>query len=120
MLRDLGVKGQVAVGGYLFDAKTRRDTLIGFRKALRAAERLLADAPEAWDGVRPLMKAPDQATFEALRSGYLRGIPRKPRAEEVADARAFIGIVEAIGGGALLGPVNGLPDDLYVDAEVYG
>lgn len=52
------------------------------------------------------MKAPDDAAFEALEAAYLRGIPRKSRAKEIADARAFVPIAgRACGGGALLGPV---------------
>ena len=120
VLRSLGAKGQVAVGGYLFGAGIGRATLLGFRKAVRAAEHLLADEPEAWNPIRALMKAPDEATFAALKDGYVRGIPRKGRAAEIADARAFIAIVRSIGGGELLGPVADLPDDLYVDPDLYG
>ena len=66
------------------------------------------------------MKAPDDATFEALKSAYLRGIPRKSRTEEIADAHDFVATVKRVGGDALLGPVTELPDDLYVDPDIYG
>ena len=120
ILKSLGAKGKVAVGGYLFKGDEKRVTIAAFRKALRQTENLLADTPEAWAPIRPLMKAPDEATFEALKAAYLRGIPRKSRTDEIADARSFFAIVARLGGSALVGSAKELPDDLYVDQATYG
>jgi hypothetical protein len=66
------------------------------------------------------MQAPDQATFDALKAAYIRGVPRKPRAQEIADAQAFFSIMARLGGSALVGPSTSLPDDLYVGQSIFG
>ena len=120
LVRSLGAKGKVATGGYLFKEDANPDVLAGFAKAVRRSRELLAGTLDAWTPIRPLMKAPDQATFEALKAAYLRGIPRKPLAEEIADARSFYAIVAKLGGTELVGPAMSLPDHLYVDQAIYG
>ena len=94
--------------------------LQAFAKAIRRGEAHLADDPGAWTAIRPLMQAPDAATFEALKRAYLRGIPHKPRAEEIADAQSLFAIVAKLGGSALVGSATSLPDGLYVDQAIYG
>ena len=120
LVRSLGAKGKVALGGYLFREDANQNVLAAFAKAVRQSRDLLADNTEAWKPIRPLMKAPDDATFEALKAAYLRGIPRKPRDEEIADARSFYAIVAKLGGSELVGPATSLPDHLYVDQAIYG
>ena len=120
LLADLGAKGRVALVGYLFKADAKQEVLAAFGKAVRRSEDLLADSPEAWAAIRSMMKAPDEATFETLKKAYVRGIPHKPRAEEIADAQSFFSIVAKLGGTALVGPASTLPADLYVDQAVYG
>ena len=66
------------------------------------------------------MQAPNEATFVALKQAFLRGIPKKPRAAEIADAQAFYAVVAKLGGAALVGDATSLPADLYVDQAVYG
>lgn len=120
ILASLGARGKVAVGGYLFRGGVDQRVLAGFAKALRMTEHLLATSPEAWTEIRPVMKAPDDATFESLKNAYLDGIPQKPREEEIADARSFFAVVLRVGGSALVGPARDIPDDLYVDRAIYG
>ena len=116
----LGAKGKVALVGFLVRPGVDPATLIAFGKALRRAEEVLQSDAKAWEPLRPMMQAPDDATFEALKRAYLGGIPRKPRAEEIADARAFFAIVAKLGGAPLVGDATSLPLDLYVDPAVYG
>jgi NitT/TauT family transport system substrate-binding protein len=120
MLADLGAKGKVAIVGYLFKEDTKREVLAAFGKAVRRTEDVLAATPDAWTPIRPMMKAPDAATFDALKAAYLRGIPRKPRAEEIADAQSFFSIVARLGGSELVGGATSLPESLYVDQSIYG
>ena len=115
----LGAPGRVAIGGFLFKASVAPEVLVGFAKAVKQANDLLTSDPKAWDALRPLMRSPDEPTFEALKTAYLRGIPKKPRATEIADAQAFFGIVAKLGGAALVGEATSLPADLYVDQAVY-
>ncbi|MCX8254594.1 ABC transporter substrate-binding protein [Beijerinckiaceae bacterium RH AL1] len=112
----LGAPGRVAIGGFLLHPETSPATRAGFAKAVRRANDLLANEPKAWDPLRPLMRAPDEATFQALKAAYLRGVPTKPRAAEIADAQAFFAVVAGLGGAALVGEATSLPADLYVDA----
>ena len=116
----LGAAGKVALVGFLVKPGLDQATLAGFGKAVRRADDLLASDASAWERLRPLMQAPDQATFEALKAAFLRGIPRKPRAAEIADAQALYAVVAKLGGAALVGDATSLPADLYVDPSVYG
>lgn len=120
VVASLGGKGKVAVGGYLFREDAKRDVLAAFGKAVRRSEDLLSEKADAWTPIRPMMKAPDAATFDALKAAYLRGIPRKPRAEEIADAQSFFAIVAQLGGSELVGSATSLPASLYVDQAIYG
>ncbi len=119
IVTSLGVPGRVAIGGFLFKPGVPQERLVGFAKAVRQANDLLASDPKAWDPLRPLMRAPDEATFAALKQAYLRGVPKKPRASEIADAQAFFAVVAGLGGAALVGEATSLPSDLYVDQAVF-
>ena len=115
----LGAKGKIALVGFLVQATTKQSTLEAFVKAARQAEALLAEKPEAWAKIRPMMQAPSDATFDALKQAFVNGIPHKPRAEEIADAQSFYAIVAKLGGVALVGSATTLPESLYVDRSVY-
>ena len=116
----LGAKGKIALVGFLLQEGTKPSTLEAFAKAARQAEALLAAKPEAWTKIRPLMQASTDATFEALKQAFIRGIPHKSRAAEIADAQAFYAIVAKLGGPALVGGATSLPESLYVDRSIYG
>ena len=47
----------------------------GLAAASRAAKELLATDDAAWERLRPMMNADDDAEFEALKAGFLAGIP---------------------------------------------
>ena len=116
----LGATGKIALVGFLFQESAKAGMLAAFGKAVRRAESRLADDPNAWTAIRPIMQASDDATFGALKQAYLRGIPRKQRAAEIADAQAFFSIVAKLGGPALVGDATSLPANLYVDQAIYG
>ena len=116
----LGAKGRIAFVGFVFKDNVPEATLAAFGKAERQAEALMAADPAVWMKLRPLMNAPDDNTFAALKDAFLRGIPRKPRDTEIAEATAFYATLAAIGGQALVGKATTLPAGLYVDQTVYG
>ena len=120
MAEDLGARGRIAFGGFLFKDDVPEETLEAFGKVARQAGTMLGQDAEAWTKVRPLMKVTDDRTFEALKGAFQRGIPRKPLRLEIADAKALYGTLVKIGGPALVGRALTLPDELYVDAKVYG
>ena len=116
----LGAKGKVALGGFLFQQSAEASTLQAFAKAVHQALTTLETKPEAWAKIRPLMQAPDEATFEDLKQAFLRGIPHKSRDEEIADTKSLYAIVAKLGGAALVGSATSLPSDIYVDQAIYG
>lgn len=111
ILAGLGVEGELPLVGWVFSeswAKANPTAIEGFlRASAQAKERMLA-SDEAWDGLRPLMKVDDDASFIALRDGFRAGIPRVDReaAEKVA-ARIF-DVLAAEGGPALVGKADAL------------
>jgi NitT/TauT family transport system substrate-binding protein len=114
--RAVGISGELPLLGYVFDdrwAEAHRAALLGLAEASRQAGALLARSDAEWDRLRPLMQAPDEATFAALRSGYRQGIPtRWGPAERDAAARAYA-VLARIGGPALVGSAPSLPPGVF-------
>lgn len=118
MMRALGATGSVSLIGYLFEAATvteKPEAIAGFVRAARAAKDMLASDPSAWEVVRPLMAAEDEATYEALKREYLAGIPRRPVADERGDGEKLFSVMSRLGGERLVGAGTGLPKRLYYD-----
>ncbi|WP_246725359.1 ABC transporter substrate-binding protein, partial [Beijerinckia sp. L45] len=116
----LGVRGKVALLGYLVHEDVDPVALAAFAKASRAAKQRLATETGAWDTLRPMMEAADTPTFEALRQAFIDGIPHQPRAIEIADATQLFALLVKLGGETLVGTATSLPEGLYVDQAVYG
>jgi NitT/TauT family transport system substrate-binding protein len=117
LARDLGGGGTVAMIGFIVKrpfADAHTAAVKGFTAAIRSAGDILARDEKEWDRVRPLMRANDEATYRALKQGFLAGQPRRPLWEEEADARRLFKILAAIGGEKLVGPTQDLPPGLYL------
>jgi NitT/TauT family transport system substrate-binding protein len=107
VVSELGAKGEVAMVGFVFSdawAKQNPEAVAGFLRATAKADELLATSNDAWDAVRPLMRAEDEATFEALRKRYRGGIPERSTAENEADAKVLYQFLRELGGEKLVGP----------------
>ena len=107
VVSELGAKGEVAMVGYVFSESWANDNLKavdGFLRAAAKADELLATSNEAWEAIRPLMRAEDQATFEALRRRYREGIPERSIAENESDAKVLYQFLRELGGEKLVGP----------------
>ena len=105
--RALGADGDISAVGYLFDegwAEENPDLASGFVAASRQAKALLAESDAAWERVRPIMNAEDDAAFETLRRRYREGIPARSVAEEEADTARVYAYLAETGGEALVGP----------------
>jgi NitT/TauT family transport system substrate-binding protein len=116
--RALGVEADVPMIGYVFDsgwASRNRDALLRFLRAADRARAILQESDAEWDAVRPLMKAPDEATFIALRDGYRAGIPRSWGPAERAGAERLFEILRGLGGDRLTGRATRLPDGTFWD-----
>lgn len=103
--RALGASGDVSALGYVFHDKwaaENRATVMGFINASRQAKELLATSDEEWQRLAPLVRA-EGKELEVLRDRYREGIPRRPPADEEADAAKLYRVLADLGGEKLVG-----------------
>jgi len=112
----LGTGGRIAFVGHVFSPAAPAAAVAGFARASAAAKQVLAQDDGAWQALRPLMQADDEATFEALRRRFVEGIPTRSVAAEMADAARLYAVLAELGGEALVGPARELPAGLYWQA----
>lgn len=110
----LGLDPATPLLGYVFRGEFvagNPDLVRGFAAASRAAKRKLQfDAP--WEDLRPLMRAARQSEFAALRDGFRKGTPGKI---EPDSAAAMFAMLRELGGPALTGSAERLPEGIFVD-----
>jgi len=120
ILRRLGAKGASAMLGYVFDerwAAQNRDAVGRFIAMTRKAKDALAASDEAWRQVAALAGVSDPATLKILRDRYRAGIPRRPIADEEADARLLYRVLARLGGPELVGPAPELAPGTFYRLE---
>lgn len=120
--RALGIGSDVPMLGYVFGeswANSHREDALGLVEASRRAKALLAESDEEWEALRPLMRAPDEAAFEALREEFRRGIPRSWGEAERADAERLFSIMAELGGVALVGQTREVQPGTFWPEVVY-
>ena len=117
LLPRLGATGRTSMIGYVFDegwGSVNRDTVASFIAVTREAKEILSSSDAEWEKIAPLTGAPDAATLRAYRDRYREGIPRRPIADEEADARVLYRVLATIGGRELVGPAAELdPGTFY-------
>lgn len=121
LVRDFGVPREPALVGYVFDGgRAAGDPALidAFAAASRQTKAALASADPAvsgpaWAAARPLMQADDEATFQALKAGFIAGVPRGPLEEERAAAQQLFAVLVRLGGARFAGAATRLPEDLY-------
>jgi NitT/TauT family transport system substrate-binding protein len=110
--KSLGAEGEISAIGYVFSedwAKENKDAALGFVKASRAAKDLLGQSDEAWDKIRPMMKADDDKVFSTLKARYREGIPSRPIADEERDTSKVYDYLAKVGGEKLVGKATTMP-----------
>lgn len=124
LVHSFGVPREPTLVGYVFDgafARANPATVAAFARASRATKAALSSSDPAadtgWAAVRPLMQAEDEATYAALKRGFLAGVPRLSLAEDRAAAEALYAVLVQLGGPRLVGPATQLAPDLYWTAE---
>jgi NitT/TauT family transport system substrate-binding protein len=120
--KELGIRTQVPLLGYVFDedwAAAHKDSLLALVRASRKAKDLLARSDAEWERLRPLMKAPDDATFTALRDGFRKGIPTHWGEAERADAVRLFAVMAKLGGEPLIGKSAELQPGTFWSAVTY-
>jgi NitT/TauT family transport system substrate-binding protein len=119
LLPKLGAKGRTAMIGYVFDEEwgsANRDAVTRFIAMTRGAKEILATSDAEWEKIAPLTGAADAATLRAYRDRYREGIPRRPVADEEADARVLYRVLAAIGGREIVGRAQELASGTFYRA----
>ena len=119
LLPKLGARGRTAMIGYVFDEKwgnANQDVIARFIAITRKAKEMLSTSDAEWERIAPLTGAPDAATLRAYRDRYREGIPRRPIADEEADARVLYRVLATIGGREIVGPAQELAPGTFYHA----
>ncbi|WP_094076960.1 ABC transporter substrate-binding protein [Notoacmeibacter marinus] len=112
----LGLDPQMPLLGYVVKGDMLRDKpdlVAGLAAASRAAKEKLANDPTAWERIRPLMRAKADAEFEALKEGFIAGIPA-PGAVDRQAAAKVLEVMSELGGAELVGEATSLPEGVFV------
>jgi NitT/TauT family transport system substrate-binding protein len=119
LLPKLGARGRAAMIGYVFDegwGSANPDMIARFIAMTGAAKKILDTSDAEWDKIAPLTGAADAATLRAYRDRYREGIPRRPIADEEADARVLYRVLAEIGGREIVGPASELDPGTFYHA----
>lgn len=84
--------------------------------ASREAKALLQSDDAAWEAIRPIMNAASDAEFEALRAGWLEGVPAAVPVDIDAASR-FFEVLAEFGGADLTGGLTAVPAGLFYVRE---
>jgi NitT/TauT family transport system substrate-binding protein len=119
--RRLGAKGPVAMVGYVFSeefAKNHAPALTRFLAAAAKAKEILAHSGPDWDKIGQQIGITDKAELALYQQTYIDGIPRRPVAQEAADAKELYRILAKTEGSDLAGTATELDDrTFYQPAE---
>jgi NitT/TauT family transport system substrate-binding protein len=102
----MGAKGPISAVGYTFSEKwaaENLETVKGFVAASREAKEIFRTSDAEWERIRPMMNADDDQVFMNLRDRFREGIPARPVAEEIEDARTLYAVLAELGGEELVG-----------------
>jgi NitT/TauT family transport system substrate-binding protein len=114
--RELGLDPETPLLGYVLRGEMLRDhpeLVDGLAAASRATKDLLASSDAEWDRLRPRMNVKTDAEFEALKAGFIAGIPADQPVDEEAAAR-MLALMADLGGEELIGAATTLPEGVFV------
>lgn len=114
-LEALGLDPDVPLLGYVVTGEVVAEEpglVDAFARASRDAKELLASDDAAWEPLRPLMGAANEAEFIALRRGWRDGIP-EPGPVDEAQVAALLSVLADLGGEELVGAATELPEGVF-------
>ena len=94
-------------------ARTHADALSRFFEIAAEAKDILAHSGADWEKIAQRIGIAGDAELALYRQTYIDGIPRRPVAEEAADARALYRILAKIGGPDLAGNTTELDEGTF-------
>lgn len=115
----LGLDPATPLLGYVMDERLVQEKpklAAALKRASRAAKNLLLTDEAAWERLRPIMNADDDAEYAALRDGWRQGVPADAPVDEANAAKVFALMVE-LGGEELLGKVTALPEGVFYKGD---
>ncbi len=121
-LSELGMKGDVPMIGYVFSpelTQARSPLIQALARASRKAKGILTNQPSAWDTVKPIMNAKSEESYQALKSGFLQGIPTRWGDEERNQAKSLFKLLVNLGGKKLVGKNTELDQGTFIDDVRY-
>ncbi|WP_428029584.1 ABC transporter substrate-binding protein [Ancylobacter sp.] len=116
MITGLGIAPVPPLVGFVWRnaAMAERGAAIAaFLRAAAGANRVLATSGAAWERIRPLMQAADDAEFARLRDYYRAGIPGSFGEAERVSCGKLYEVLAQIGGPELVGPNPGFDRSLF-------
>ena len=96
----LGLDPDIPLLGYVINGEMARknpNLVAGLMAASRAAKEKLSTDSTAWDRLRPIMRAKKDADFEALKAGFVAGIPSAGPVDAKAAAKV-LSVMAKLGG----------------------
>jgi NitT/TauT family transport system substrate-binding protein len=120
-IAELGVASVPPQLGYVFAESfgaQHPELIAAFVDASRAAKQLLSTDQE-WQRIRPLTKAEDDATLDALKRRYQEGIIAHWDKAEQADAAKLYAILAELGGEKLVGGTTELAPGTFWPGVTY-
>jgi NitT/TauT family transport system substrate-binding protein len=112
----LGVPADTPQLGYVFRepwADAHADLVQAFARASRAAKVIMDESDEEWERLRPLTRAEDDATLDALKRRYREGIVRSWGEPEREAAAHLYAVLAELGGEELVGSSPVLVDGTF-------
>jgi NitT/TauT family transport system substrate-binding protein len=120
-IAELGVASVPPQLGYVFAesfAEQHPELIAAFADASRAAKQLLLTDAE-WERIRPLTKAPDDATLAALKRRFQQGIIDHWGGVQQAEAAQLYAILAKLGGEELVGGASELAPGTFWQGVTY-
>lgn len=116
VMEGLGISPAPPMVGYVWSRKfedEQPEALQGFLNAERKANEILKTSDAAFERLRGMMKAKDEAEFEALRATYRSGIPDGWTPAHTAAAEELLKLLKELGSEDLIGT------DTKFDAKLF-
>ncbi|SEH95248.1 ABC transporter substrate-binding protein [Paracoccus alkenifer] len=113
--RDLGLDPDTPLLGYVLREswiQANPQAARGLAAASAEAKRILSTDDSAWDALRPIMNAENDAEFTALRERWRAGIPLGHGVDAQAAQQMFA-VMAGLGGEELTGGLTELPSGLF-------